>query len=143
MDGQGRRSGLLIRGAYAVCLLAGTSTHLATLSQYGLFWTYGGVNIAIAVFWNSLVFADPLAAALLFLRPRAGLMLTSGIMVPDVLINASFYGSRLLHEPSRIDLWFTAALGLQVAFLIFVAATVRIAWAQTRGPAIPAAAAFR
>lgn len=65
----------------------------------------------------------------LFVRPRAGVILTCGIIGLDVSHNAIVF-SDLLLRPSELHLWTYAAFGLQVAFLLFVTATVRRAWPQ-------------
>jgi hypothetical protein len=128
----GGRSGRLIRGVYALCLLVGTSTHAATLIQHGVFWDYGGVGWASAAFWTSLVVADPAAAVCLFAWPRAGLAMTGVIIVLDVAHNAVAFREVLL-RPAAGHLWTYAAFGLQVAFLLFVAATIRRAWREAPG----------
>lgn len=125
------RPEVLIRGVYALCLLVGTSTHLVTLVQHGPLYDYGGVNPLTRVFWNLLVAADPLAAVLLFARPRLGLMLTGGIIGLDVANNLAVYVHSLSRGPSPATAY-PMFLGLQVAFLLFVAATIRIPW--TLGP---------
>jgi hypothetical protein len=123
------RSGLLIRSVYALCLLVATCTHAVPLIQHGIFWDYGGVGWVSTVFWTSLAIADPIAAAWLFVRPRAGLILTSGIIGLDVLHNAIVFRDILFQPPER-HLWTDTAFGLQLAFLLFVIATVRVAWSQ-------------
>ena len=133
------RAGLLIRGAYALCLLAATGTHVVPLLQHGIFWDYGGVGRFAAAFWTSLAVADPVAAACLFVAPRVGLALASGIIGLDVLHNAIVFSDVLLH-PSTRHLWTYIAFGLQAAFLLFVIATVRIPWQATKAGSSPRAA---
>jgi hypothetical protein len=125
------RSGPFIRRAYALCLLVATCTHAVPLIQHGVFWDYGGVGWVTAAFWTSLTVADPVAAACLFVRPRLGLVLTTGIITLDVLHNAIIFSQSFFH-PSERHLWTYTAFGLQVAFLVFVVATVRVAWRQAR-----------
>jgi len=129
MRKQADRSGLIIRSIYAACLLVATSTHVATLIQHGLFWDYGGVGWASAAFWTSLTVVDPAAAACLFVWPRVGLILTCGIIGLDVVHNGIVFSGVLL-QPSELHLWTYTAFGLQVAFLLFVIATIRRAWPQ-------------
>lgn len=93
--------------------------HARILFEHGLWWNYGGIHPFYATFWTSLAFFDSLAVLLLLTRPRAGLALTTLIIVGDVLINASaglIYG---------IDL---ASFAAQFIFMIFVLATVGRAW---------------
>jgi len=122
-------AGLLIRSIYALCLMVATGTHAVPLIQHGVFWDYGGATPVTVVFWTSLAIADPLAAACLFVWPRLGLVLTSGIIGLDVLHNAIAFSGVLL-RPSVLHLWTYAAFGLQVAFLLFVIATIRVPWSQ-------------
>ena len=124
-------SGLLIRSAYAACLLVATGTHAVPLIQHGVFWDYGGVGWVSAAFWTALAIADPVAAACLFVWPRVGLALTSGIIGLDVLHNGVVF-SDVLRHPSAFHLWTYTAFGLQVAFLLFVIASVRVPWSQAR-----------
>jgi hypothetical protein len=122
-------SSLVLRSVYAVCLLGATCTHTLTLIQHGIFWDYGGVGWASAAFWTSLTVLDPVAAACLFARPRVGLILTCGIIGADVLHNGIVFSDVLLRS-TETHLWTYTAFGLQVAFLLFVIATVRLAWPQ-------------
>ena len=124
------RSGFLIKSIYAVCLLGATYNHVVPLIQHGVFWDYGGVGWVSAAFWTSLAVADPLAAACLFVWPRVGLALTCAIIGLDVLHNGVVFSDALLH-PSGRHLWTYLAFALQVAFLVFVIATVQAPWSQT------------
>ena len=121
--------GPALRGVYAACLLVATCTHALPLIQHGIFWGYGGGSRLTAMFWTSLAFADPLAAILLFVWPRLGLVLTTAIIVLDVLHNGVVF-SGVIADPSWIYLWTYTAFALQIAFLVFVIATVRTAWAE-------------
>lgn len=118
-----------IRIIYAVCLGAGTVTHAATLWTCGLLCTYGGVPLITRTFWTSLTFLDPLAATLLFVRPRLGLASTLVIMLSDVANNTLIWTSH--RSPG---LAFNGvnqfAYACQLAFLIFVLSTVRLAWPE-------------
>jgi hypothetical protein len=123
------RSGLLIRSAYALCLVVATCTHAIPLIQHGIFWEYGGVGWVSTVFWTSLAVADPVAAVCLFVWPRVGLALTSGIIGLDVLHNGIVF-SDVFFQPFELHRWTYTAFVLQLAFLLFVIATVRVAWSQ-------------
>ncbi len=89
------------------------------LWQHGAFWNFGfrDASLFSRVFWTSLTFLDPLAAFLLFFRPRAGLFLTVAIIASDVLNNFLVLRAFL-----------NTAFLLQVVFLLFVSFTVHIAW---------------
>jgi hypothetical protein len=99
------------------------------LIQHGVLWNYGGVGWVTAAFWTSLAVADPVAAACLFVWPRVGLVLTSGIIGLDVLHNAIVFSDILFQRP-ELHLWTDTAFGLQVVFLLFVIATVRVPWSE-------------
>ena len=77
----------VLRTIYAVSLLAGATTHIWTIVTHGVVWDYGGVPLVSRFYWTSLTVLDPFAAALLFLKPRAGLVLTVAIIASDVLHN--------------------------------------------------------
>src|SRR5215472_364937 len=100
------------------------STHAATLWRHGLFWDYGGVPQFTQVFWTSLTLLDPLAAVLLIVAPRVGLVATLSIISTDVVHNLWFF--------QRYDIPFNWALAAQCAFLLFVLATIASAWRQAK-----------
>jgi hypothetical protein len=114
----------LLRLIYALSLLGGAWTHVRILAAHGLLWDYGGVPVFTRVFWTSLTFLDPLAAVLLFLRPRIGLVMTVGIIVMDVAHNAWF----LTHVGPPLRGYVNWMFISQVSFLLFVLITIRIAW---------------
>jgi hypothetical protein len=118
-SGSGRRVWNL-RVICCICLLGGASSHAATLWQHGLLWDYRGVPLFTAVFWTSLTFLDPLAALLLLVRPRAGLLATLGIIAVDVAHNL-WFGARY-----RIP--FNWMIASQCAFLVFVSAIFPHGW---------------
>jgi uncharacterized membrane protein len=124
------RRGSPLRVIYAVCMLAGASTHAAMLWHHGLFWNYGGVPQFTQVYWTSLTFLDPFAALLLFVYPRVGLVATFAIISTDVAHNLWFFEH--YHVP------FNWMLAMQVAFLVFVAATFPIVWRSLKfdGPEV-------
>jgi len=126
------RPSRLIRAIYAVCLLAATLNHASVLVLHGVFWTYGGAPLATVVFWTGLTVADPVAAALLFLRPRLGIVLTVVIITADVLHNSLFAAMSLRAHPvpfHPLDYW---QLASQIVFMVFVLFTARIAYAGAR-----------
>ncbi len=119
--------GTRIRATYAVCLCGGTLTHAATFFTCGLLCSYGGVPIFTRAFWTSLTFLDPLSAVLLFARPRVGLVLTLLIMLTDVANNTLIWLT--FQTPELAFNWINRTAYLcQVSFLIFVLATIKIAW---------------
>lgn len=117
------RASFILRIIYAVCLAGATCVHVATHVQHGVLLGalegYGYPAVT-RVFWSSLTLLDPLAALLLFFRPRAGLALAGAIIVCDVAHN-----SWILH---RFGMAPDAAYWAQVAFLLFLFVTIRMAW---------------
>jgi hypothetical protein len=114
------RRASLLRVIYAICLLGGMSTHVATLWQHGLFWDYGGVPLLTRVYWTLLTFLDPLAAILLFVYPRVGLFATLAIISTDVAHNLWFCAH--YHTPLN---WMIAS---QCTFLVFVLVSFPSVW---------------
>lgn len=113
------RYSLYLRLIYVLCLCGATWTHLHVALVHGLWWDYGGAAPLTQIYWTSLLFIDPLTVLLLLLSPAAGLILCVAVIVTDVVHNSWF----ALHHPIRMDLYLS-----QIAFLLFVATTVRIAW---------------
>lgn len=130
-----QRSSLIIRIIWAACLLVATANHAGILLAHGLAWDYGGVGLASALYWSSLTLIDPIIAAPLFVRPKAGIVSTLILMATNVLHNSAL---KARSAPGSEFLANAAAdpfLISQIAFLIFVGATARIAWkgADQRG----------
>jgi hypothetical protein len=115
---------LIVRRVYALCLLGGTATHVWLLAAHGVLWDYGGVPLFTQVFWTSLTVLDPLAAILLFVRPRSGLAATLTIIATDVAHNVWFGIHAGLAWRDDLNWMFLS----QLAFLCFVLATLRAAW---------------
>ncbi|SOE57955.1 hypothetical protein SAMN05446635_1332 [Burkholderia sp. OK233] len=113
------RRSFYLRLIYALCLCGATWTHLQVALVHGLWWDYGGAAPLTQIYWTSLLFIDPLTVLLLLLSPRAGLILCVAVIVTDVVHNSWF----ALHHAIRVDLYLS-----QIAFLLFVAFTMRTAW---------------
>ena len=124
------RSDVLIRSIYALCLLGAAYNHAAILIKHGLFWTYGDVPLPSAVFWTSLTLADPATALCLFLVPRLGLSLTVLIIVSDVVHNLWITERYIAAHGAPAGMTWYVPLAEQVAFMIFVGATLHIPWAR-------------
>lgn len=117
------RVSVSIRLLFTLCLLAASFNHLRAALDHGLLWDYGyGADTPLAsrAFWGSLSFFDPLAALLLWVRPRWGLVLTLAIIVLDVVHN-SFYVAA--HSQ-----WLETFYLSQVGFLLAVVAFLPLAW---------------
>ncbi len=121
--------GASIRIVYAVCLVGATFNHVRAVLTRG--WLPEGLPFATALYWSSLTVLDPLAAILLFLRPRIGIALTAFIIVSDVAHNLWFTAA---HRSGSLVGNVTSSIFMmsQIAFLIFVAATAALAWPQPR-----------
>ncbi|MBK5553877.1 hypothetical protein JFU49_26890 [Pseudomonas sp. TH03] len=115
-----------IRVLFACCLLVATANHLRADFQHGFFWDYGygnGAYWASRVFWGALTILDPLAALLLFIKPRAGIALTAAIIIADVVHNTFYVAlNRQWLEPFYLS---------QVAFLLAVLLLSPVAWYRT------------
>jgi len=109
------RASIVIRTLFAVCLLAATFNHARAILQHGVLWDYGyGSKIALAsrLYWAVLTILDPLAAVLLFVKPRAGIWLTVAIIVSDVIHNTYYVAAN--------DQWLAPFYLAQVGFLVIV-----------------------
>lgn len=92
--------------------LIGTITHVLDISLGG--WLpYDFQSMPFNIYWTSLVFLDPLAAVLIWLRERWGVMLGVAIMVSNVLING--YNAFIAGYDE-----FYFGLALQSLFAVFV-----------------------
>lgn len=122
------RRSLIVRSIWAACLLIGGLNHARILLQHGLFWDYGGVAWASAAYWSSLTLFDPLVAALLFLRPKAGTVGAILLIVTNVAHNLAVTA---YYAPEGAFLARAANPFLigQVAFMLFAVATARTVWA--------------
>jgi hypothetical protein len=80
------RLDLILRLLLAAGFLVGTTTHAIWITRYGVF-QHHGFPLWKNIFWDSLLLLDPMAAALLIWRPRAGLVLGLAIMAADLAIN--------------------------------------------------------
>ena len=78
------RRSLIVRSLWAACLLVGGVNHAAILMRHGLTWEYHGVGWASAAYWSSLTVLDPLVAALLFVRPKLGIVGTVLLITTNV-----------------------------------------------------------
>jgi hypothetical protein len=121
---------LIVRSLWAACLLTAGLNHARLLVQHGLLWDYGGLNPISAAYMTTLTLLDPLVAALLFIRPKVGILATVVLIVTNVIHNlattAHFAppGEFLTRASHPITL-------SQLAFMLFVIATARVAWLGT------------
>ncbi|WP_176473118.1 hypothetical protein [Sphingomonas lenta] len=128
------RSSLIVRSIWAFCLLVATANHAFILLRHGLFWDYGGVGWASAVYWSGLTVVDPIVAALLFVRPRAGVAGTIALITTNVAHNLAVT-ARYAPEGEFLNRAAHPIILSQIGFMLFVGATARIAWRGTRSGA--------
>jgi len=121
-----QRRSLIFRVIYAVCLAGAAYNHWVTIFQHGLFWDHGGFPKASDTFWTILALLDPAVVILLFARPNAGVAATAAIIVADVIHNLWF--EEHYFPPLLRALADTPQVIEQIAFMIFVLATLPMAW---------------
>lgn len=122
-----QRGSLIVRSIWAACLLIGGVNHARILLQHGLFWDYGGVAWPSAAYWSSLTILDPAVAALLFARPRVGILSTITLIVTNVVHNLAMT-AHYAPEGEFLTRASNPFMISQIGFMLFVAATARIAW---------------
>lgn len=86
-----------ILSIYSIGFLIGTYTHLQAILIHGFL----GQNAPLfyRIYWDSLIFFDPLAAVIVWIKPKWGIRLAILIMVTDILINCYAYTSGIFMEP--------------------------------------------
>ena len=117
------RLSFAVRILFACCLFIATANHIRADVSHGLLWDYGygpSTYLASRIFWGGLTFFDPLAALLLFIKPRAGIVLTVAIILVDVTHNTFYVALK--------QQWLEPFYLSQVAFLIVVLLLSPIAW---------------
>ena len=118
-----QRLSFAVRILFACCLFIATANHIRADISHGLLWDYGygsSAYLASRIFWGALTFFDPLAALLLFIKPRAGIVLTATIILVDVIHNTFYVALK--------QQWLEPFYLSQVAFLIVVFLLLPIAW---------------
>lgn len=125
-----RRASLIVRSIWAACLLIGGANHARALLQHGLFWDYGygGNAWPSAVYWSSLTIVDPVVAALLFFRPKIGIAGTILLITTNVIHNLAVTAHYAPQGEFLTRALYSPILLSQIGFMLFVAATARIAW---------------
>lgn len=124
------RGSVVVRSVWAACLLIAGLNHARLLAQHGLFWDYGGLNPVSAAYMTGLTLLDPLVAAWLFIRPKGGMLATVALIVTNVLHNLA----TIAHFSPEGEFMTRASNPItlsQIAFMLFVLITFRIAWLGT------------
>lgn len=122
------RRSRIIRAIWAACFLLAALNHARILLQHGLSWDYGGVGRASAAYWTSLTIIDPLVAALLFVRPRIGIPAAVVLIVTNVIHNLAVTARLMPDGEFLTRATSSPQIVSQMAFLLFVLATARMAW---------------
>ncbi len=93
--------------------LIGTTTHI--LDMYNGGWLpYEFRPLPFNVYWTSLTFLDPLAAALIWMRERWGIWLGVAIMASNVIVNG--YTLLIGYEEFLFSLLFQSTFAVFVFF---------------------------
>lgn len=87
----------VILSIYSLGFFIGTYTHLQAILTHGFL----GQNAPLffRIYWDSLTLFDPLAAVLVWVKPRWGIGLAILIMVTDIMINSFAYSRGIFMEP--------------------------------------------
>ena len=110
-----------------VCMLMGTSTHLAWAINNGFNSNNYNVPLFSRLFWDSLTFLDPIAALLLFLKPKIGICMVLIIILADVTHNNIIYFDELYLNTLDFTSWilkYWMIIG-QIIFMLFVVFTFK------------------
>jgi hypothetical protein len=126
------RAGLLIRIIYALCLLGATANHVRAVHSRG--WMPPDLPWLTAAYWSSLTVLDPLAAVLLFVRPKIGIAATAAIILSDVIHNLWFRAGHPVTGSLYQDVTSSPFMMSQITFLLVVAVTAPIAWKECSRP---------
>ena len=108
-------------------MLMGFFTHLSWVLKNGFLSKNYNAPLISSVFWDSLTFLDPLAAILLFLKPKSGIYLTLSIITVDVIHNNFFYLDELYINAPHLTEWivkYWMILG-QIIFGVFILLTFK------------------
>lgn len=111
----------------AICMLIGASTHILWVAENGLFSGSDNYPCISTIFWDSLTFIDLVAALLLILRPKSGILLTLATITIDVIHNNLILFIHDQHMNSiGVQMWATKYWMLigQILFLAFVFLTL-------------------
>lgn len=108
-------------------MLIGSLTHLDWIINNGFLSKHYHTTVYTSVFWDSLLFIDPIAAFLLIVKPNIGVQMTALIMVIDVLYNGYLCLRVFPNNPALAVTWLIGnwMFLCQLAFGIFVLITYK------------------
>jgi hypothetical protein len=121
-------SARLVGAVVVVALVYGTAVHVIQLVTAGAS-AYPDVPAWLATYFVSLVVLDPVAAALLAIRSRAGLLLASVVLVTDALANG--YANFVLSTDPGVTIGRVAVAIVGVLAISLIAAMPRL-WPARR-----------
>lgn len=119
----------LVLFVYSCGFLIGTYTHAAGLFRWG--WLPFPVPAGIGLYWNLLTVLDPLAAALVWWRPRTGVLLAAAIMASDIGVNTYVYLAGCFGPP--VAGMVPLSLFEQTLFGLFVFVTAPLIYSDRSG----------
>jgi len=111
----------------AIGMLLGTSTHIQWVLENGFLSDNYNAPLLTKIFWDILTLLDPIAAILLFAKPKTGLVLTLIIITVDVIHNNLFYMDELYINSPSLIIWiqkYWMILG-QIIFALFACLTFK------------------
>lgn len=106
-----------ITAVLVLSFLIGTATHTADVIQLGFpgYSGIGDISRFCNYFWTSLLFINPIIAFLLIVKRSAGAVAAFIVISADVIINYSFYSSRMITH----QVWEVPSFSLQFACFLF------------------------
>lgn len=88
---------VVILSIYSIGFFIGTYTHVQGILSQGFLGLNG--PLFFRVYWDSLTFLDPLAAVLVWVKPKWGIGLAILIMFTDIVINSYAYITGISMDP--------------------------------------------
>jgi hypothetical protein len=76
-------------------MLMGSSKHISWVVKKGFLSEKRHESLGSSLFWEGMTFLHQLAALLLFVKSKSGLLLTALIIIVDVVHNNLFYADEL------------------------------------------------
>lgn len=92
---------------YSIGFLVGTYSHVQSILLNGFFTLSKNAPLLFNIYWDSLALFDPLAALLIWIKPKVGICLAILIMVSDISVNIYSYTNGFFGKPiaGMIPMW--------------------------------------
>lgn len=118
----------VILSIYTLGFLIGTYTHSEDILLNGLL--SHNASLFLNIYWDSLTLLDPIAALLVWVKPKPGIGLAVFIMFTDIIINVYAYTTGIFGEfvPGMIPMF----LFLQSLFATYVFVTAPVVLEKLR-----------